>query len=59
MMLRGYSKVKAIAFEGNVDYGNDPVIRKMEADGWKVKDDNLFGDGLDMVGTVVVFVKET
>lgn len=30
----------------------------MEADGWKVKDENLFGDGLDMVGTIVVFVKE-
>ena len=58
MMLKGYSKVKAIAFKGNVDYENDPVIRKMEADGWKVKDENLFGDGLDMVGTVVVFVKE-
>lgn len=55
MRLKGYSKVKAIAFEGNVDYENDPVIRKMEADGWKVKDENLFGDGLDMVGTVVVF----
>lgn len=58
MMLKGYSKVKAIAFEGNVDYENDPVIREMEADGWKVKDENLFGDGLDMVGTIVVFVKE-
>ena len=46
MMLKGYSKLKAIAFEGNVDYENDPVIRKMEADGWKVKDENLFGDGL-------------
>lgn len=57
-MLKGYSKVKAIAFEGNVDYENDPVIREMEADGWKVKDENLFGDGLDMVGTIVVFVKE-
>lgn len=58
MMLKGYSKVKAIAFEGNVDYENDPVIREMEADGWKVKDENLFGDGLDMVGTIVVLVKE-
>lgn len=58
VMLKGYSKVKAITFEGNVDYENDPVIRKMEADGWKVKDENMFGDGLDMVGTVVVFVKE-
>ena len=46
VMLKGYSKVKAIAFEGNVDYEKDPVIRKMEADGWKVKDENLFGDGL-------------
>lgn len=36
----------------------EQFIRKMEADGWKVKDENLFGDGLDMVGTVVVFVKE-
>lgn len=58
VMLKGYSKVKTITFEGNVDYENDPVIRKMEADGWKVKDENMFGDGLDMVGTVVVFVKE-
>lgn len=58
MRLKGYSKVTAIAFEGNVDYENDPIIRKMEADGWKVKDENLFGDGLDMVGIVVVFVKE-
>lgn len=58
MMLNGYSKVKAIAFDGNVDYENDPVILKMEADGWKVKDENMFGEGLDMVGTIVVFVKE-
>ena len=58
MMLTGYSKVKAIAFDGNVDYENDPVILKMEADGWKVKDENMFGEGLDMVGTIVVFVKE-
>ena len=36
----------------------EQFIRKMETDGWKVKDENLFGDGLDMVGTVVVFVKE-
>lgn len=58
MMLKGYSKVKAIAFEGNVDYENDPVIMKMEAEGWKVKDENMFGEGFDMVGTIVVFVKE-
>lgn len=30
----------------------------MEADGWKVKDENKFEEGLDMVGTIVVFVKE-
>ena len=59
MMLKGYSKVKAIAFEGNVDYENDPVIRGMEADGWKVKYENMFGEGFDMVGTIVVFVKES
>lgn len=58
MMRRGYSKVKAVAFNRNVDYENDPVIMKMEADGWKVKDENMFGEGLDMVGTIVVFVKE-
>lgn len=58
MMRRGYSEVKAIAFEGNVDYENDPVIMKMEADGWKVKDENMFGESFDMVGTIVVFVKE-
>ncbi len=58
MMQKGYSKVKAIAFEGNANLENDPVIRKMEADGWKVKDENKFGEGLDMVGTIVVFVKE-
>lgn len=58
MMLKGYSKVKAIAFEGNADLESDPVIRKMEADGWKVKDENRFGEGFDMVGTIVAFVKE-
>lgn len=58
MMLKGYSKVKTIAFEGKADLESDPVIRKMEADGWKVKDENQFGEGLDMVGTIVVFVKE-
>lgn len=58
MMLKGYSKVMAIAFEGNADFESDPVIRKMEADGWKVKVENKFGEVLDMVGAIVVFVKE-
>ena len=58
MMLKGYSEVKAIAFEGKADLESEPVIRKMEADGWKVKDENKFGEGLDMVGTIVAFVKE-
>lgn len=58
MMRRGYSKVKAIAFNRNVDYENDPVIMKMEADGWKVKDENMFGEGFDTIETIVVFVKE-
>lgn len=31
--------MKAIAFDGNVDYENDPVIMKMKADGWKVKNE--------------------
>ena len=57
-MLKGYSEVKAIAFEGKADLESDPVIRKMEADGWKVKYENKFGEGLDMVGTIVAFVKE-
>lgn len=58
MMRKGYSKVKAIDFDGNVDYENDPVIMKMKAGGWTVKDENMFGEGFDTIGTIVVFVKE-
>lgn len=52
----GYENVKAIAFEGSVDYTNDPLIKEMERDGWKIKDENMFGDGTGC-GTILVFVK--
>ncbi len=52
----GYENVKAIAFEGSVDYTNDPLIKEMEGNGWKIKDENMFGDGTGC-GTILVFVK--
>lgn len=52
----GYENVKAIAFEGYVDYANDPLIKEMKDNGWKVKDENMFGNGTEC-GTILVFVK--
>lgn len=55
-ILDWFEHVKAIAFEGSVDYKNDPLIKEMEGDGWKIKDENMFGDGTGC-GTILVFVK--
>lgn len=57
MREMGYENVKAIAFEGDVDYENDPVIKQMEREGWKIKDENTFGQGSES-GIIVVLVKE-
>ena len=54
---KGYADVKAIVVDGRVDYVNDPQILELLSQGWQVMDENMFGQGLEDVATVVVFVK--
>ena len=57
-LAEGYGEVKALVVDKDADCKNNPEMKACLDEGYRFIDENLFGQGQECQGKVVVFIKE-
>ena len=53
----GYDDVEALIVDEDADCKNDSRLKALVEQGYRFVDENLFGEGPECLGKVVIFVK--
>ena len=53
----GFEDVKAVVMDADESYEDNPVVGDLTSKGYRIIDENYFGEGFERLGKVVVFVK--